>query len=99
MSAFLTLPASPSGEVAAVVGPRLLAGLGGGPGLFEHRTLWPVTRAIDERQLLALLDAVPVNGRGGAGFPFARKVRATVEAGRRREVVVNASEGEPISQQ
>jgi NADH:ubiquinone oxidoreductase subunit F (NADH-binding) len=97
VSAFLTLPASPSGEVAAVVGPRRLAGLGTGPALFEHRTMWPATRALDEGQLLALLDAVPVHGRGGAGFPFARKVRTAVEAGKRREIVVNASEGEPAS--
>jgi NADH:ubiquinone oxidoreductase subunit F (NADH-binding) len=97
VSGFLTLPASPAGEVAAVVGPRLLAGLGAGPGLFEHRAVWPAPRALDEAQLLALLDAVAVHGRGGAGFPFARKVRAAVEAGKRRAVVVNASEGEPGS--
>ena len=97
MSGFLTLPASPSGEVAAVVGPRLLAGLATGPGLFEHRTLWPAPRPLVEAQLLALLDAVAVHGRGGAGFPFGRKARAAVEAGKRRTVVVNASEGEPAS--
>jgi NADH:ubiquinone oxidoreductase subunit F (NADH-binding) len=97
VSGFLTLPASPSGEVAAVVGPRLLAGLATGPGLFEHRGLWPAPRPLVEAQLLALLDAVAVHGRGGAGFPFARKARAAVEAGKRRTVVVNASEGEPAS--
>jgi NADH:ubiquinone oxidoreductase subunit F (NADH-binding) len=97
VTAFLTLRASPSGEVTAGVGPRLLAGLAAGPGLREHRTLWPAARRLHEAQLLGLLDAVAVHGRGGAGFPFARKVRAAVESGKRRAVVVNASEGEPAS--
>ncbi len=97
MSSYLTLRASPAGEVAAVAGPRLLSGLGVGPGLLEHRAAWPPPRAFDETQLLTVLDAVDLAGRGGAGFPFARKVRTAVEAGRRRTVVVNASEGEPAS--
>jgi NADH:ubiquinone oxidoreductase subunit F (NADH-binding) len=97
MSAYLTLRASPAGEVAAVVGLRLLAGIADGPGLVEHRRTWPSPRPLDASQLLALLDAVPVPGRGGGGFPFAHKVRAAVEAGRRRAVVVNAGEGEPAS--
>jgi NADH:ubiquinone oxidoreductase subunit F (NADH-binding) len=97
MTGHLTLPASPTGEVAAVVGPRLLAGIAAGSGLLEHRTLWPAPRAVDEAQLLAVLEAVPVPGRGGAGFPFARKLRTAVDSGRRRTVVVNAGEGEPAS--
>jgi NADH:ubiquinone oxidoreductase subunit F (NADH-binding) len=97
MSGYLTLPATPEGEVAAVVGPRLLAGIGAGPGLFEHRTGWPPPRAFDPAQLLAVLEAVPLHGRGGAGFPFARKFRTAVSSGKRRSVVVNAAEGEPAS--
>ncbi len=97
MSGYLALPASPAGEVAAVVGPRLLAGIGAGPGLVEHRFLWPPPRTLDAAQLLALFDEVTVHGRGGAGFPFGRKLRAAVESGRRRTVVVNAAEGEPAS--
>jgi NADH:ubiquinone oxidoreductase subunit F (NADH-binding) len=97
VSGYLTLPASPAGEVAAVVGPRLLAGIGGGPCLVEHRAWWPPPRTLDVGQLIALLDAVPVAGRGGAGFPFGRKVRTAAESGRRRSVVVNAAEGEPAS--
>lgn len=46
-----------------------------------------------------LIDAVEragLTGRGGAGFPTARKMRAV--AGRRRPIVViNAAEGEPVS--
>jgi NADH:ubiquinone oxidoreductase subunit F (NADH-binding) len=97
MSGYLTLPASPAGEVAAVVGPRLLAGIAAGPGLFEHRATWPAPRTFDTAQLLATLEAVPVHGRGGAGFPFARKLRTAVISGKRRSVVVNAAEGEPAS--
>jgi NADH:ubiquinone oxidoreductase subunit F (NADH-binding) len=97
VTAFLTLRASPAGEVTAVVGPRLLAGLAEGPGLREHRRRWPSPRRLHEAQLLGLLDAVTVHGRGGAGFPFALKVRTAVESGKRRAVVVNASEGEPGS--
>jgi NADH:ubiquinone oxidoreductase subunit F (NADH-binding) len=83
--------------VAAVVGPRLLAGIAAGPGLFEHRANWPAPRAFDPAQLLAILEAVPLHGRGGAGFPFARKLRTAVSSGKRRSVVVNAAEGEPAS--
>ena len=97
MSGYLTLRASPAGEVAAVVGPRLLAGIVAGPGLYEHRSVWPAPRTFDAAQLLAVLDAVPLHGRGGAGFPFARKLRTAVSSGKRRSVVVNAGEGEPAS--
>jgi NADH:ubiquinone oxidoreductase subunit F (NADH-binding) len=97
VNGYLTLPASLSGEVAAVVGPRLLAGIAAGPGLFEHRATWPAPRAFDAGQLLAVLEAVPLHGRGGAGFPFARKFATAVASGRRRSVVVNAAECEPAS--
>jgi NADH:ubiquinone oxidoreductase subunit F (NADH-binding) len=97
VSGYVTLPASPAGAVAAVVGPRLLAGIAAGPGLFEHRATWPAPRAFDAAQLLAILEAVPLRGRGGAGFPFARKLRTAVSSGKRRSVVVNAGEGEPAS--
>ncbi|NGO73886.1 NADH-ubiquinone oxidoreductase-F iron-sulfur binding region domain-containing protein, partial [Streptomyces boncukensis] len=51
--------------------------------------------------LLALAEATDLRGRGGAAFPFARKLRAVRRAARRRgvrpAVVVNGSEGEPAS--
>jgi NADH:ubiquinone oxidoreductase subunit F (NADH-binding) len=97
MSGYLTLRASPAGEVAAVVGPRLLAGIAAGPGLFEHRATWPALRTFDQAQLLSVVEAVPLHGRGGAGFPFARTLRTAIGSGKRRSLVVNAGEGEPAS--
>lgn len=50
-------------------------------------------------RLAALADAVLLRGRGGAGFPFARKLRAVAHTaigrGVRPVVVVNGSEDEP----
>ncbi|WP_431683055.1 NADH-ubiquinone oxidoreductase-F iron-sulfur binding region domain-containing protein [Kitasatospora sp. KL5] len=50
-------------------------------------------------ELADLAENVNLRGRGGAGFPFARKVRAVVKSAARRRtrpvVVVNGTEGEP----
>ena len=61
------------------------------------RLLAPASRpcpAVGLPQLLALLEAVNLTGRGGAGFPVAAKLRALRGSAR---VVVNAAEGEPAS--
>src|SRR5690606_37222966 len=47
--------------------------------------------------LIARTGRVDVRGRGGAGFPFSRKLSTAVASGRKRVVVVNAAEGEPGS--
>ncbi|MGX2997273.1 NADH-ubiquinone oxidoreductase-F iron-sulfur binding region domain-containing protein [Streptomyces sp. JNUCC 64] len=50
-------------------------------------------------RLAALTERIGLRGRGGAGFPFARKLRAVADAavrrGTRPVVVVNGSEDEP----
>jgi NADH:ubiquinone oxidoreductase subunit F (NADH-binding)/ferredoxin len=51
--------------------------------------------------LLDLAEQIKLRGRGGAGFPFARKMKAVAESVRRRGlpavVAVNATEGEPAA--
>lgn len=93
----VTAPAGYGSDVAVAVGERLLAGADRGTGLGAHRGLWPAPAALSGRDLVALLGATQIRGRGGAGFPFGRKVSTALRAGRRRAVVVNASEGEPGS--
>lgn len=46
-------------------------------------------------QLIALTEAAGLTGRGGAGFPTARKLASIT--GRRPVVIANAMEGEPLS--
>jgi NADH:ubiquinone oxidoreductase subunit F (NADH-binding) len=97
VSGYVLTRAGFTAEVAVVEGPRLLQGVGYGPGHREHRALWPEPPALRDRQLISMVHAVGVRGRGGAGFPLARKLHTAVESGKRRSVVVNASEGEPAS--
>jgi len=49
------------------------------------------------RQLIEVVAAAGLTGRGGAGFPAARKLTAVAEAGRRAVVVGNGAESEPAS--
>ncbi len=58
-------------------------------------------RRRDRRGALALIDRVEqagLGGRGGGGFPTAKKMRAVAAARGKPIVVVNATEGEPASQ-
>lgn len=50
-----------------------------------------------EPDLIALLDASGLRGRGGGGFPTSRKLSAVTETRGRPVIVVNATEGEPAS--
>ena len=52
---------------------------------------------LDVAALVRLAESASLRGRGGAGFPVARKVRAVAAKRRRPVVVVNAAEGEPAS--
>ena len=77
--------------------PRLLPDDHAGPSLAAHVARYG---ALPDRRPAALLDAVErsgLTGRGGAGFPTGRKLRAVVESRGRAIVVVNATEGEPAS--
>jgi NADH:ubiquinone oxidoreductase subunit F (NADH-binding) len=73
----------------------LLAGVGRPPTLAEHlRVHGPLPRVPELTRLLA---QSRLAGRGGAGFPTARKVAAVASAGGRPVVVGNGAEGEPLS--
>lgn len=93
------VPAGQDADVVVHQGPRLLADLDHGPSLAVHRRrsaggpAWPA----DARTLAELLEAIDLRGRGGAGFPLARKVRTAMKARGRPVVVVNGAEGEPAS--
>jgi NADH:ubiquinone oxidoreductase subunit F (NADH-binding) len=77
-------------------GPLLLAALGDGPGLAAHRHRRGGLPSVGARGLERSADRIDLRGRGGAGFPFAQKLRA-VQHHHRIPVVVNACEGEPLS--
>jgi NADH:ubiquinone oxidoreductase subunit F (NADH-binding)/ferredoxin len=66
-----------------------------------HRSLHGHPRSLGVEELIRLAEAGHLCGRGGAAFPFARKVRAVADAAVRRNtrtvVVVNGTEGEPGS--
>ena len=76
---------------------RLLTGLRtDGPLTFaEHQAIHgPLPPA--GRELIDVVEAADLRGRGGANFPAAIKLRAVAER-RRPIVVVNGTEGEPLS--
>lgn len=64
-----------------------------------HRTIHGEPAKRDLENLIAQVNEVDLRGRGGAAFPFARKLRAVADAAGSREsvVLVNAAEGEPAS--
>ncbi len=67
--------------------------------LDTHSELPPARRR-DRRGAQALIDQVEragLGGRGGAGFPMAKKMRAVAAARGKSIVVINATEGEPAS--
>ncbi|WP_405542542.1 ferredoxin [Streptomyces phaeochromogenes] len=94
-----TLPDVP--EVRVVGLPQLTSGF----DLVErldlpmHLRVHGPLKPMGGEQLSALAEAISLKGRGGAGFPFAKKLRAVAESairkGIRPVVVVNGSEDEP----
>ncbi|MDJ0369810.1 NADH-ubiquinone oxidoreductase-F iron-sulfur binding region domain-containing protein [Streptomyces sp. H10-C2] len=81
--------------------PRLLAGLDEVARVdrVTHLTVHGSLPLLRLDELVALAENIDLRGRGGAGFPFARKLRAVTRSARDRDgrtaVVVNGSEGEP----
>ncbi|HYM83187.1 MAG TPA: NADH-ubiquinone oxidoreductase-F iron-sulfur binding region domain-containing protein [Candidatus Dormibacteraeota bacterium] len=89
-------------EVPLLVVPRLLAGPpldGRAERLHDHLArLGPLPAARDSRDLIQVLEASGLLGRGGAGYPVGRKWRAVAEREHGSAVVVaNGAEGEPAS--
>jgi Respiratory-chain NADH dehydrogenase 51 Kd subunit len=77
--------------------PRLLAGLRpDGPMMLNAHVdrYGPLPSRVD---VLALVEASGLTGRGGAAFPTGRKLRTVSDAGRGAVVVANGVEGEPVS--
>lgn len=78
--------------------PRLLPASDGSRDLAAHLALHgPVPTGWGSSDLLAAIDGAALTGRGGAGFPTARKWAAVASAAGAKVVVGNASEGEPAS--
>jgi NADH:ubiquinone oxidoreductase subunit F (NADH-binding) len=63
----------------------------------EHLAVHGEVPERGQAELLDLAGNGGLRGRGGAGFPLARKLRATAGARGRAVVVANGSEGEPAS--
>ncbi|MFC9294806.1 NADH-ubiquinone oxidoreductase-F iron-sulfur binding region domain-containing protein [Streptomyces sp. NPDC057011] len=91
----------PRPGLGCVGAPRLLAGLDRAPRLDRsaHLAVHGTLPRYRPDELVGLADDIDLRGRGGAGFPFARKLRAVIRSARGRDaptaVVVNGSEGEP----
>ncbi|MEU8619159.1 NADH-ubiquinone oxidoreductase-F iron-sulfur binding region domain-containing protein [Streptomyces sp. NPDC048623] len=82
--------------------PRLLSGLyatGAPATLADHLRHYgpPAPGTGTSMCVVEAVEAAGLTGRGGAGFPTARKLRAVAERGGRAVVVVNAMESEPAS--
>lgn len=83
-------------DIEVSPGPRLLDGIADGPGLGSHRARFGPLPSRTREELEDLAETARLRGRGGAGFPFAKKLAAIARV-RRPVLVVNWSEGEPAS--
>ncbi|MFF5209391.1 NADH-ubiquinone oxidoreductase-F iron-sulfur binding region domain-containing protein [Streptosporangium sp. NPDC000396] len=62
-----------------------------------HRAMHGTAPKMGSEELADLADEVDLRGRGGAAFPFSRKIRAVITKRSETVVLVNAAEGEPAS--
>lgn len=101
MTPTTTRPAPPPRAAGPTGLPRLLAGYraDGTVGLDEHLHQYgpPPLGTARRGGLVAAVEASGLRGRGGAAFPTGRKMRTVAQARGRAAVVVNGSEGEPLS--
>jgi NADH:ubiquinone oxidoreductase subunit F (NADH-binding) len=92
---------TPEGSPLPDHGPRLLAGPAheGEPETLEQHEARLGRRPRGGAWLIDVIEGSGLRGRGGAWFPTGRKWRGVARAAERRAavVVVNASEGEPLS--
>ena len=69
--------------------------------LATHQEIFGPMRRVTARQLIEMVESVDLRGRGGAAFPFGRKVRAVVDSATARKckpvILINGTEGEPGS--
>jgi NADH:ubiquinone oxidoreductase subunit F (NADH-binding)/ferredoxin len=97
------MPALDAPEVIHIGQARLTAGLDRVPriDLAAHRAIFGPMPLLAAGQLIEMAEAVELRGRGGAAFPFAKKLAAVADVASRRRcetvIVVNATEGEPGS--
>jgi NADH:ubiquinone oxidoreductase subunit F (NADH-binding) len=84
------------GTTVVAAAPRLLRDLDGRETWDEYRAVAGADPLRGD-ELVAALEAADLRGRGGAGFPAARKWRAVAAAPGPRAVVANGEEGEPFS--
>lgn len=99
----LTMQTSLTAELVQIGTPRLTAGLDTTfrLDLAQHLAVHGLLPRLTLKQLITLVEEVNIRGRGGAGFPFARKIKAVAESAAtdrsKTVVLVNAAEGEPAS--
>jgi NADH:ubiquinone oxidoreductase subunit F (NADH-binding) len=98
-------PVRPSGVPAAAGLPRLLGSVrpdGRPVALQDHLKTYGRLPELDEERatdtLVRLIEQSGLRGRGGAGFPLAKKIRAVLAAKGKPVVVVNGAAGDPTSE-
>jgi len=91
-------------EMPRMALPRVLAGAsadGAPASLAEHRERYGDLALRPRRgpvlELIEVAEAAGLRGRGGAGFPTGRKLRAVAGRRGRPIVLANGTEGEPVS--
>lgn len=91
----MTLTAAPSAS-RLLAGPPLAAGAESGRDHVSR--LGPLPTGASARNVIPVLEASGLLGRGGAGFPVGRKWRSVAERSAGGTVVLaNGAEGEPLS--